>query len=237
VTCCTKRAKHRCCIRVSNTHVLYDAPYAHTNSRARARTPAHTHTHTHIRTVSFSARSLKNRENGQLATQHRYCWQADKHYISWLYAPSVECFSWTVDYLQNIKANVVANRQRQHFEPLVPWTFFVPLVNSRTRSSRFPALKRPIYSTNTKPSCISYTDPLVYVHNFRAFRPLKREALRWGIRNSLTQRLFPEEPDPPRQNSAPAIRTTYHQNIRHTCHSEKNHLLGVFVLEKCNWTR
>jgi hypothetical protein len=43
VTCCAKRAKYRCCKRVSNTHVLYDAPYAHTYMRARARTLVRTH--------------------------------------------------------------------------------------------------------------------------------------------------------------------------------------------------
>ena len=43
VTCCTKRAKYRCCILVSNTHVLYDAPYAHTYTSARARQCTHTY--------------------------------------------------------------------------------------------------------------------------------------------------------------------------------------------------
>ena len=159
-------------------------------------------------------KGLKHRKKNEqlLAMQHLCCWQTEKkkHFITICTFCQVLLNNRLVDYLQNIKVNVVANWQRQHFPPLVPWTFFASLVNPSNRSSRFHALKRSIYTYNIKPSCINYIDPLVYVYNFRVFRPLKTRALRWGIRNPLTQRLFPEEPDPQRETAATAIRTMYH---------------------------
>ena len=176
----------------------------------------HTHTHTHTHPDRFLPRQ-KFKKSRKRTTP---CKATSLLLTNWqkLHFMTICTFcrvllNRLVDYLQNIKANVVASWQRQHFEPLLLWTLFVSLVNPSNRSWRFHVLKCSTYTKNTKPSCINYTDPLVYVHNFWAFRPLKRGALRWGIRNPITQRLFPVEPDPPRETSAPAIRITYHQNM------------------------
>jgi hypothetical protein len=160
MTCCTKHETYRCCIRVSNTHVLYDALYLHTYERACAIAP------TLIRAVSLVRQKLKKSRKKDNSLQ-RNIFTADKltkKYTWWPYATSVERFSTTVLLTTYIISRPMWSQTGKGSisKLLIPWTFFVSLANPSNRSSRFHALKRSIYTWITKPSCINYTDPLVY---------------------------------------------------------------------------